>query len=201
MKSVIEELNETKKILIENKEFSMKDLAKKNKAKINQLIKKAAKINDDGLDGDINDPLYAIQTLLGVDSGDEAGMYFSDWDNESWDEMSTKEKEKALQKYVEHEIKMDNFAGSKDSMKDLAKKNKAKINQLIKKAAKMNDGLDGDINDPLYDIQKLLGVDSGDEAGMYFSDWDNESWDEMSTKEKEKALQKYVEYEIKMDDF
>ena len=109
MKSVIEELNETKKILIENKEFSMKDLAKKNKAKINQLIKKAAKINDDGLDGDINDPLYAIQTLLGVDSGDEAGMYFSDWDNESWDEMSTKEKEKALQKYVEYEIKMDDF--------------------------------------------------------------------------------------------
>ncbi|MCK5867218.1 MAG: hypothetical protein KAG14_02350 [Mycoplasmataceae bacterium] len=82
----------------------IKSIVKKNKSAIAKEIKSLANKKDIDTDSDFfNDSLKKIQGILQVKTGDVAGQYFSNLDDE-WEEMSTADKVKTMMKYIKFEI-------------------------------------------------------------------------------------------------
>ena len=54
-----------------------------------------------------------------------------------------------------------------------------------------------DLNDSLGDIQDIINQDAGDDAGVFFSDYDdiNDEWSDFSHQKKNKILLDYIKYE------
>lgn len=73
---------------------------------------------------------------------------------------------------------------------------RSELLKLIIEAAKYKDGLHDKIASPLSKIQGILGVDDGGPASIYFSEWDDDEWNELSPEQRARILSDYVRWEI-----
>ena len=69
------------------------------------------------------------------------------------------------------------------------------LTTLIKEASDCQNIVDGNFDKTLGEMQKLLGVETGDVAGVFFAGKE-ESWVSMTQEERLASLYKYLSYEL-----
>jgi hypothetical protein len=69
------------------------------------------------------------------------------------------------------------------------------LSNLIQKAVECPNIVDGNFDKTLGEMQKILGVETGDVAGVYFAGKER-AWVSMTREERLASLYKYLSYEL-----